>query len=66
MPSTPTLRKDTPRHMPPKPGLHPHPVPPPPLPHRDASDEERWREEMSRHPHHDRPDIPPDPDRPAS
>ena len=58
-------RKDTPRHMPPKPGLHPHPVPPPPLPHRESPAEERWREEERRHRPHDQPESPPVPHRPA-
>jgi hypothetical protein len=56
-------RKDTPRHMPPRPGLHPHPVPPPPLPHRQ--EEEEWREKGTPHHPHDQPESPPSPPRPA-
>ena len=42
------LRKDTPRHMPPRPGLHPSPVPPPEPPH--AHPEEGRRETEPRIP----------------
>jgi hypothetical protein len=55
-----TLRKDTQRHMPPKPGLHPHPVPPPPLPEK-----ERHEEEHRGHRPHDWPETPPAPKHPT-
>jgi hypothetical protein len=42
------LRKDTPRHMPRRPDLHPSPVPPPPPPH--AHPEEGRREAEPRIP----------------
>lgn len=61
MPSAVVFRKDTPRHMPPRPDLHPHPVPPPPQP---QTGEEPWRKEPDRPRPHDWPESPPAPERP--
>ena len=48
------MRRDTRKHMPPRPGLHPHPVPPeqPRHPRSEPHEgREFWREEERRHDH---------------
>jgi hypothetical protein len=53
----PLLRRDTKKHMPPRPGLHPHPVTPPPRPHpsREGTERDFWEELERRHERHEEP-----------
>jgi len=53
------MRRDTQKHMPPGPGLHPHPVPPGQPRHPGGElhkGREFWREEERRHGHAPEPD----------
>ena len=54
----PVLRRDTEKHMPPRPVVHPHPViPPRPRPHpsRAVPEREFWEELERRHERHQQP-----------